>query len=110
MSEASTRKKAKRISKKDQQLEEKKVVELKQQSEFQDLCSTCGGAPECASRTPGYPVYYCEDYDYYDRITPKPVDPPKAQVTQGLCVNCANRGDCSYSCTEGGVWHCEEYC
>lgn len=110
MTEASIRKKVVKKKKVTKQTKEKKVFEIKETSEFQDLCSTCAGTPDCASRTPGYPVYYCEDHDYYDRVSPQPAKPIEMQASQGLCVNCEKRDNCSHSSREGGVWHCEEYC
>ena len=110
MKETSIRKKVDKKKKESHQTKDQNPLEIKQHSEFQDLCSTCAGIQTCVSRNPGYPVYYCEDHEIFDRVTPKSVQTAETTASQGLCVNCGNKGSCSHSSTEGGVWHCEEYC
>ncbi len=114
MSEASVKKKKATKAKKARRAKEKKVLEIKPHEQFQDLCSTCAATPHCIHRTPGYPVHYCEEYEYQAGVSPQVARsadvPEETMILKGLCVNCDNRDTCMHANTEVGVWHCEEYC
>ena len=83
---------------------------------YRDLCSTCNHAQTCGvRRTRSRPVFYCEEFDSYVRVSApqssktKPKKEMRPATYHGLCSDCENRTSCSVSRSTEGVWHCEEY-
>ncbi|MHC4443265.1 MAG: hypothetical protein ACYTBZ_23915 [Planctomycetota bacterium] len=83
---------------------------------YRDLCSTCNHTTTCGVRgTRRKPVFYCEEFDIYLRVSAPRVTQaaPQGKVGynhyNGLCFDCENRTNCSVSGSDEGIWHCEEY-
>ena len=102
-------------------------MEKRMQRKFNDLCSTCNNAPDCAQLVnKKQPLLYCELFDDYipspaiieintDKSISKQLheelgsNRKKKGSDKGLCQNCKNRNNCIYVNLEEGVWQCEEY-